>query len=74
MSTSLKIGDKVQFYGNRSRGGHPRVYATVTKVNRKTFNAVEDAGSHDPGTLYRWPMSELLRINDVPVRPTNDTN
>ena len=50
----LKVGDRVQFTCNgRGRGGHCNVVAHVTKLNRKTFSAIEDLRSYNPGTLWR---------------------
>ncbi len=49
----LQPGDHVEFLCNgRGRGGHVRVFAVVTKVNRKTFKATEWNGSYAPGTSW----------------------
>ena len=49
----LQVGDHVEFLCNgRGRGGHVRVFAKVTKVNRKTFKATEWHGSYAPGTPW----------------------
>lgn len=49
----LRVGDTVHFTGNgRGRGGHYDVTVTVTKKNRRTFDAIETRGSYMPGT--RW--------------------
>jgi len=54
-------GDKITFLCNGSgRGGHFNVYAEVTKVNRKTLDAVELPRSYRPGT--RWRVSLDTRI------------
>src|SRR3954462_12082748 len=51
----LQIGDVVHFLCNgRGRGGHYRVTARVTKVNKKTFKALELPRSYSPGT--RWTV------------------
>ncbi len=53
---NLQVGDVVEFLCNgRGRGGHVRVFATVTKVNNKTFKATELPRSYSPGTL--WTVS-----------------
>jgi hypothetical protein len=50
---NVQIGDVVEFLCNGSgRGGHYRVWARVTKVNRKTFKATELPRSYRPGTLW----------------------
>jgi hypothetical protein len=50
---NLQVGDVVEFLCNgRGRGGHHRVFARVTKVNRKTFKATELPRSYNPGTLW----------------------
>ena len=50
---NLQVGDHVEFLCNgRGRGGHVRVFAKVTKVNRKTFKATEWTGSYFPGTNW----------------------
>ena len=54
---SLMVGDVIEFTCNGSgRGGHYRVLAVVTKVNKKTFKATEKERSHDPGTLWVYHM------------------
>lgn len=51
----LFAGDVVEFLCNgKGRGGHCRVFATVTKVNKKTFKAIERERSYAPGT--RWTV------------------
>ena len=51
VNRDLRVGEIVTFLCNgRGRGGHLRVTARVTKVNRKTFRAVEMPGSYRPGT------------------------
>lgn len=53
---ALEVGDVVLFSCNgNGRGGHFRVTAKVTKVNRKTFKATELPRSYRPGTL--WSVS-----------------
>lgn len=53
LNRSLLPGDMVEFLCNgRGRGGHVRVLAKVTKVNRKTFKAVEWKRSYAPGTNW----------------------
>lgn len=52
---ALEIDDKVFIGGVRGRGGHG-AYMVVTKVNKKSVEAVEVKGSYKPGTpwkLYR---------------------
>jgi len=52
----LREGDVVEFLCNgRGRGGHVRVFAKVTKVNRKTFQATELPRSYSQGT--RWNVN-----------------
>jgi hypothetical protein len=55
----LKVGDRFDFSCNGSgRGGHYRVGAIVTKVNRKTVAATEAERSYSPGTLWRVTIDE----------------
>lgn len=50
----MNVGDTIRFSCNgRGRGGHYAVYATISKVNTKTVDAVEDKGSYRPGTNWR---------------------
>lgn len=50
---NLQPGDVVEFLCNgRGRGNHVRVFAKVTKVNRKTFKALELPRSYSPGTNW----------------------
>ncbi len=50
---NLQVGDVVEFLCNgRGRGNHVRVHAKVTKVNRKTFKALELPRSYSPGTNW----------------------
>jgi hypothetical protein len=50
---NLQQGDVVEFLCNgRGRGGHHRVLAKVTKVNNKTFKALELPRSYKPGTNW----------------------
>lgn len=50
---NLQVGDVVEFLCNgRGRGNHVRVHAKVTKVNRKTFKALELPRSYSPGTPW----------------------
>jgi hypothetical protein len=57
--SQLKVGDKIDFTCNGSgRGGHYRVGAIVTKVNRKTVAATEAERSYRPGTLWRVAINE----------------
>lgn len=58
----LQPGKLIEFLCNgRGRGGHYRVFATVTKVNPKTVKAIEANRSYSPGT--RWTVSkEEIRV------------
>lgn len=50
---NLRVGDVVEFLCNgRGRGGHGGVHAKVTKVNNKTFRAIELPRSYAPGTPW----------------------
>ena len=52
----LREGDVVEFLcSGHGRGGHVRVFAKVTKVNRKTFQATELPRSYSKGT--RWNVN-----------------
>lgn len=54
----IKVGDIVSFACNgRGRGGHYRVKAEVTKINRKTFEATEADGSYKPGCLWKVSLT-----------------
>lgn len=58
---NLREGDHVEFLCNgRGRGGHVRVFAKVTKVNRKTFKAVEWNRSYAPGTNWTVNIEHAL--------------
>jgi hypothetical protein len=58
----LQVGDMVEFLCNgRGRGGHVRVFAQVTKVNRKTFKAVEWNRSYAPGTNWTVNIEYALQ-------------
>jgi len=58
---NLQAGDVVEFLCNgRGRGGHVRVFAKVTKVNRKTFKAIELPRSYSPGTLWNVNIAYAL--------------
>lgn len=60
-SRELKVGDRISFTCNgRGRGGHCSVSAKVTKINRKTFQALEMARSYTPGT--KWTLDEDVEI------------
>src|SRR4051812_43004560 len=49
----LLAGDVVEFLcSGRGRGNHLRVLARVTKVNRKTFKAIELPGYYCPTTPW----------------------
>ncbi len=49
----LQVDDVVSFLCNgRGRGNHLRVKASVTKVNKKTFKALELPQSYSPGTPW----------------------
>lgn len=51
-----RVGDEINFLCNGAgRGGHYRVWAVVTKINRKTVAATECSRSYKPGTL--WSVS-----------------
>lgn len=55
LNHQLRENDIVQFTCNgRGRGGHYSVYARVTKIKRKTFDALEIPRSYSPGT--RWNL------------------
>lgn len=59
---NLRVGDMVEFLCNgRGRGGHVRVFAKVTKVNRKTFKAVEWHRSYAPGTNWTVNIEYALQ-------------
>ena len=63
MTNQLAVDDKVSFLCNgKGRGGHYRVYATVTKINRKTVACTENQGSYLPGT--RWIVEKEKLIKD----------
>ncbi len=58
---NLQVGDMVEFLCNgRGRGGHVRVFAKVTKVNRKTFKALEWNRSYAPGTNWTVNIAYAL--------------
>lgn len=58
---NLQKGDVVEFLCNgRGRGGHVRVFAEVTKVNRKTFDAIELPRSYAQGTRWRINIAYAL--------------
>jgi hypothetical protein len=58
----LQSGDMVEFLCNgRGRGNHVRVFAKVTKVNRKTFKAVEWNRSYAPGTNWTVNIEYALQ-------------
>lgn len=48
----------------RGRGSHVRAYGIVTKVNPKTVDITEAAGSYRPGTLWRVAKSQL-RVDNI---------
>jgi hypothetical protein len=49
----LQPGDVVEFLcSGRGRGNHLCVHARVTKVNKKTFKAIELPRSYSPGTNW----------------------
>ena len=55
----LNVNDKITFLCNGAgRGGHYRVFAKVTKVNRMTIAATEQPRSYRPGTLWRVHISQ----------------
>jgi len=57
----LTVGDMVEFLCNgRGRGNHVRVFAKVTKVNRKTFKAIEWDRSYAPGTNWTVNIAYAL--------------
>ena len=59
----LQAGDYVEFLcSGRGRGNHLRVFALVTKVNRKTFKAIEQQGSYSPGT--KWTVNIEYSLED----------
>lgn len=59
---NLQNGDVVEFLCNgRGRGGHVRVLAKVTKVNRKTFKATELPRSYAPGTNWTVNIEYALQ-------------
>lgn len=59
---NLRVGDHVEFLCNgKGRGGHVRVFAKVTKVNRKTFKAVEWNRSYAPGTNWTVNIEYALQ-------------
>lgn len=61
LGRQLQAGDMVEFLCNgRGRGGHVRVFAKVTKVNRKTFKATELPRSYSPGTLWNVNIAYAL--------------
>lgn len=54
ISEPPKVGDTIGFSCNgKGRGGHYQVTARITKVNRKTIDAVEALRSYRPGTEWR---------------------
>jgi hypothetical protein len=58
---NLRVNDIVEFLCNgRGRGGHVRVFAKVTKVNRKTFKALELPRSYSPGTNWTVNIAYAL--------------
>ena len=58
---NLREDDVVEFLCNgRGRGGHVRVFARVTKVNRKTFKAIELPRSYSPGTNWTVNIEHAL--------------
>ncbi len=57
----LKVGDFFQFTcSGRGRGNHCTAYAKVTKVNRKTVDALEQPRSYRPGTPWRVTINESM--------------
>lgn len=58
---NLQVGDIVEFLCNgRGRGNHLRVHAKVTKVNKKTFKALELPRSYSPGTNWTVNIAYAL--------------
>lgn len=61
LERNLQQGDVVSFLCNgRGRGGHVQVFAKVTKVNLKTFKAVECNRSYAPGTNWTVNIEHAL--------------
>ena len=51
---TVQVGDIIHFICNgNGRGGHYGVTGLVTKLNRKTFECIEQPGSYYPGILWR---------------------
>lgn len=62
---NLRAGDVVEFLCNgRGRGGHVRVFAKVTKVNLKTFRALELPRSYSPGTNWTVNIEHALQAGN----------
>lgn len=62
----LCVGTEIFVHcSNRARGGHG-AWMTVTKLNKKTFNAVEDTGSYSPGTNWNIHLESKFAIVERP--------
>jgi hypothetical protein len=54
----MNVGDSVRFICNDAgRGGHYNVTGVITKINRKTIEVTESAGSYKPKTPWRLQTS-----------------